>query len=291
MTWKQQLGAWLVWGMMGAAGFAQEKVEVKLWPNVVPGEGKPLLAKVPNTQERVSDVTDPTITLYPAEKPNGCAVVICPGGGYQHLAWAKEGLEVAEWLNTLGVTAAVLKYRVPRRDPENPHAAPLQDAQRAMRVVRQHADEWKIDTNRVGLLGFSAGGHLAVMTGTHWDENTYEKVDEADALSTRPDFLIPIYAAYLHDLQDKTKLSPLVRVTPKTPPTFMAITWDDQDRAIYSALLLIALKQAKIPCELHVYSQGGHGYGLRPSDKPVSTWHHRCADWLKLSGFLEPKNK
>jgi acetyl esterase/lipase len=236
-------------------------------------------------------VTEPTLTLFraPADKANGAAVLICPGGGYNILAWNKEGTEVAEWLNSLGVTAAVLKYRVPRRDPDTFYAAPLQDAQRGLRLLRQHAAEWRIDEKRVGILGFSAGGHLTVMAGTHWNETTYPKQDAADELSCRPDFLIPVYPAYLGDEKNTGPLSPLVKVTKETPPAFIAVTHDDQLRGTNAALFYIELKKAGVPAELHIYTKGGHGYGLRPSENPVSQWPQRCADWLRAMGLLEAR--
>jgi len=236
-------------------------------------------------------VLRPTLTLYraPRDKANGCAVVICPGGGYNHLAWLKEGVEIAAWLNTLGVTAVVLKYRVPRRDPQSPHAAPLRDAQRAMGIVRKNAKDWGVDPQRVGMLGFSAGGHLTVMTGVAWRERTYARIDDADELSCRPDFLIPIYAAYLGDKEDPTRLDAKVQITKGTPPTFLAVTQDDKQRGLHAALLFAELTKAGVLAELHVYSRGGHGYGMRPSRHPVSTWPARCGEWLRASGFLEPK--
>lgn len=275
---------------------ADEPEMLRVWPDVAPDESGdigPETAVASGTPPvtRISNVSQPMLTLYPApaETANGCAVVICPGGAYNILAYDKEGIEVAQWLNTLGVSAVVLKYRVPRRDPAQIHAAPLQDAQRAIRLVRQNAEDWAIDAERIGVLGFSAGGHLTVMAGTHWDQTTYDPIDNADELSCRPDFLIPIYPAYLGDAENRGQLSPLVRINSETPPTFIAITYDDSDRAVYAAQLFIAMKKAGVPAELHIYSQGGHGYGLRPSDNPVSTWPARCADWLRVSGLLEPK--
>ena len=277
---------------------AAEKPVIKLWPQGLPADAKPLdpaqikELEAKQTTERISYVAEPTLIIYraPADKANGCGVVICPGGGYNILAWPKEGLEVAEWFNSIGVTAGVLKYRVPRRDPDRPHAEPLQDAQRAIRVMRHRADEFGIDKNRIGILGFSAGGHLTVMAGTHFDEQTYDRVDDADDLSARPDFLCPIYAAYLGNdyRDDAAEIGDLVRVTKDTPPTFLAVTLDDKHRGVQAGLLLDKFKQAGVPAESHIYSTGGHGYGIRPSDKPVSTWHHRLADWLQVSGFLEP---
>ena len=274
--------------------------EMKLWPREVPGEAD-FKAPAPNPNAkppkddtiRLALVTEPTLTLFraPAEKANGAAVIICPGGGYNILAWNKEGTEVAEWLNSLGVTAGVLKYRVPRRDKDTPHTAPLQDAQRGLRLMRQHAGEWDVDVKRVGILGFSAGGHLAVMAGTHWDETTYPKQDAADELSCRPDFLIPIYPAYLGDEKNAGPLSPLVRVTKETPPTFCAVTHDDVLRGVNAALFYVELKKAGVPAELHIFTKGGHGYGLRPSENPVSHWPQHCEGWLRAMGLLAARGE
>ena len=272
-----------------------EQAEIPLWPNGLP-EGaveltadqiQKITAKV--DPERIKYVEIPTLTFYPAKSDNnsGTCVIICPGGGYNILAWPKEGVEVAKWFNSIGVNAAVLKYRVPRRVPNQRHLEPLQDAQRAVRLVRQHAEAWNIDPNRIGMLGFSAGGHLTLMTGMHSDTNSYPPRDDVDKLSARPDFLCPIYAAYQGiDYADKGPLGDLIRVTKQTPPTFLAVTADDSGRGVHAARLFIELHKAGVPAELHVYERGGHGYGIRPSDKPVSTWHARLADWMKQRGLL-----
>lgn len=277
--------------------YAIDHGEIKIWPGKVPGEESFVLpepdpkAKAPKDDGvlRIATVTDPTLTLFraPADKANGTAVLICPGGGYNILAFDKEGTEIAEWLNSLGVTAAVLKYRVPRRDKDMPHAAPLQDAQRGLRLMRQNAKEWGINAHTIGILGFSAGGNLTVMAGTHWDETTYPKQDAADDLSCRPDFLIPIYPAYLADEKTPGSLNPLVRVTKETPPTFIAVTHDDQLRGMNAALFYVELKRAGVPAELHIYTKGGHGYGLRPSENPVHTWPQRCEEWLRAMDLLK----
>jgi len=277
---------------------AENKPVLKLWPKglpkgarlVEPARVKSLKAK--ETSERITYVEQPSLTLYraPAKKANGCAVVICPGGGYNILAWEKEGTEIAQWFNSIGVTAAVLKYRVPRRDPNRPHREPLQDAQRAIRLVRKHAAEWGVDPQRIGILGFSAGGHLTIMAGMHWDEQTYDRVDDADSLSCRPDFMCPIYAAYLGEgyKDDVAELGPLVRITAKTPPTFLAVTADDKMRGAQAALLFVELKKAGVPTELHVYTKGGHGYGIRESENPASTWNRRLAEWMRAGKLLKP---
>ncbi|MGK0185048.1 MAG: acetyl esterase/lipase [Verrucomicrobiales bacterium] len=275
----------------------KELKETPVWPQSAPDEPANITEKKKDGEMgkdgtyRIPYVDSPTLTWYPAaeDKANGACVVICPGGGYNILAWNLEGTEVAEWLNSIGVSAAVLKYRVPRRDPENPHAWPLQDVQRAIRIVRSEADDRKIDANRIGVLGFSAGGHLTIMAGTHWNEQSYSPIDSIDKVSARPDFLIPIYPAYLGDKEQPGKLSPLVHVTEETPPAFIAITHDDADRSLYAALFYAALRQNSVMGEIHIYSKGGHGYGLRPSDNPVHTWPQRCAEWLDTAGFLKKK--
>jgi acetyl esterase/lipase len=278
---------------------AQENQEMEIWPNGLPAGAVQLdVAKVKKLQdeEKVHPrghklyVDSPTLTYYPAptETVNGCGVVICPGGGYNVLAWQHEGIELAEWFNSIGVSAFVLKYRVPRRIPDKIHWEPMQDVQRAIRLVRHKAAEYKIDSERIGVLGFSAGGHLTVMSGVQYDTKCYDPVDEADKVSARPDFICPIYAAYLADgyKDDKAELGSLITVTENTPPTFMAVTWDDKFRGAQSALLFARLKEHDVPAEFHGYAKGGHGYGIRKSDNPVSNWHHQLEAWLKSSGFL-----
>lgn len=279
-----------------SCAFAEDHVELEIWPGDLPAgsvEMAPsVIAKLKSelTQERIRFVDRATLTIYPAPEKiaNGCAVIICPGGGYNILAWPKEGLEVAEWFNSIGVTAFVLKYRVPRRNPDKIHWEPMQDVQRAIRLVRHRAKQWNIDPERIGTLGFSAGGHLTVMSGVQYKTKSYERVDEADDLSCRPDFICPIYAAYLGDkYTDRVaELGSLVTVTKDTPPTFMAVTWDDSMRGAQSALLFARLREHGVPAELHAYAKGGHGYGMRPSENPVSKWNEQLHVWLKSSGFL-----
>ena len=285
-----------VCGLSCSILFAAERREIEIWPGELPAGSvqlKPdLIAKLKSelTDERIKFVDRATLTVFPAPKKtaNGCAVIICPGGGYNILAWPKEGLEVAEWFNSIGVTAFVLKYRVPRRNPEKIHWEPMQDVQRAIRVVRHDAEKWNIDPNRIGTLGFSAGGHLTVMSGVQYTTKCYDRVDDADDLSCRPNFICPIYVAYLGDnYNDRTaELGSLVTVTKDTPPTFMAVTWDDAMRGAQSALLFARLRQHGVRAELHAYTNGGHGYGIRPSEHPVSNWNLHLQAWLQASGFL-----
>ncbi len=279
------------------SGAADEHPEIKLWPEGLPKDAKPVptdrieALQARQTAERITYVAEPSITLYqaPKERANGCGVVVCPGGGYNILAWPKEGLELAEWFNSFGVTAVVLKYRVPRRDPERPHWEPLQDVQRAIRLMRSNAQKWGVDPQRVGVLGFSAGGHLTMMSGIHHDQRTYPAVDAADQLSARPDFICPIYAAYLGEgyRDDRAQLGSLVKITQQTPPTFLAVTMDDKYRGVQAALLLAEYKRAGVPVEAHIYSRGGHGYGIRPANRPVSTWHHRLKEWMTDQELLK----
>lgn len=273
---------------------AAKPTVMKIWPGDVPGEKGDIgeekavadTATPPTT--RVSNVTQPTISVFPApaDKNTGAAIVICPGGGYNILAWDKEGTEIAEWANSMGVNAVVLKYRVPRRKDVAKHQAPLQDAQRAMSIVRSRASEWGIDPQRIGVLGFSAGGHLSATLSTTYDKRTYPAIDKFDETSCRPDFTVLVYPAYLIE---GNKLAPEFTINEKTPPTFFAHAYDDRIGPENSIAYFLELKKNKVPAELHVYSTGGHGFGMRPSDKPASTWPARCAEWLKTQGLLTTK--
>ncbi|MBL6725515.1 MAG: alpha/beta hydrolase [Rubripirellula sp.] len=287
-------------GMTLASFACLSAEEINLWPDSLPAgsikfdiqQAEELRAKT--TDERIAFVEQPTLSIFPApkDKATRCAVIICPGGAYNILAWPKEGVEVAEWFNSIGVTAFVLKYRVPRRDPERIHWEPMQDVQRSIRLVRHHAKKWDIDPARIGTLGFSAGGHLTVMSGVQYDTECYAPVDEADKLSCRPNFICPIYCAYLgenYDDRTNSQLGSLVKVTPDTPPTFLAVTWDDAMRGAQSASLFARLRENNVEAEIHVYTKGGHGYGMRPSDFRVSQWPMQLEGWLGARGFLEAK--
>jgi acetyl esterase/lipase len=270
---------------------------IPLWPDAAPGETGDIgeeqeqPASPGDNTTRLTNVTRPTLSVYlpPTAKNTGAAVVICPGGGYSILAFNKEGTEVAEWLNSIGVAAFVLKYRVPARKGRERHDAPLQDAQRALGIVRQRAKEWQIDPDRIGILGFSAGGHLAATLSNQNPKRTYPRVDEADDVSCRPDFALLIYPAYLVERKGGGTLAPEVAVTSNTPPTFLVQAEDDGVQVECSLFYYLALKHAKVPAEMHLYPDGGHGYGLRPSAHTVSTWPQRAEQWLRELGVLETR--
>jgi acetyl esterase/lipase len=261
---------------------------IVLWPGGAPGA----------VGRQPEDI--PTLTPYiTKENPTGATVIVCPGGGYTRLA-DHEGRPVAEWLNSLGITAFVLKYRV---GPRYHHPAPLQDAARAVRTVRARAKEWNLDPNRIGILGFSAGGHVASTIGTHFDQGSANAADPIERVSSRPDRLILIYpvitmrefthAGSKRQLLGENPSNELVallsndeQVTKQTPPTFLVHTADDAGVPVENSLRFAeALRKAGVGFELHVYEHGPHGFGLGGNDPVLLSWPGRCADWLKLQGF------
>ena len=269
----------------------------KIWPGAAPGEkgdiGEERLAppKEGSTKpvHRYHNVTVPTIDFYPApkDKNTGAAVVVCPGGGYGILAWDLEGIEICGWLNSIGVNAVLLKYRVPRRKGLPKHQAPLQDVQRTFGIVRQKASEWSIDPERIGILGFSAGGHLGATASTNHQQRTYARVDCADDNSCKPNFTVLVYPAYLVDNETKSILEPEIKVDSSTPPAFLAHAGNDRIPAEGSIQYYLALRKAKVAAELHIHPLGGHGFGMRKSEFPVHKWPDRCAEWMKSIGLLE----
>lgn len=286
--------------LIGTPLFAAEQQVIDVWPKGhVPGEPSGIGEEKDEPQRpdqkqvrRISNVTRPTLTLFPAPKENntGTAVLIAPGGGYNILAWDLEGTEVAEWLNSIGVTGIVLKYRVPRRPgKDKANVEPiesLQDAQRAMSLVRSKADEWGIDAKKIGMLGFSAGGHLTAKTSTTFNKRSYEALDEIDKVSCRPDFTVLIYPAYLVE-KDATAIKGEFPVSKETPPAFLAHAGDDPVTPESSLFYFLALKRAGMPAELHIYSTGGHGFGLRESKSPSHTWPKRCEEWLRAGNWIK----
>jgi acetyl esterase/lipase len=276
---------------------------IPLWPKGAPNEKGDVGEEHDTTKPgdglvsgqrviRLGNVSKPEITLYrpSKEKDTGTAVVVCPGGGYSILAMDLEGTEICEWFNSIGVTGVLLKYRVPTRPGDDKHVLPLQDAQRALSLVRFHAKDWNLDPKRIGVLGFSAGAHLTASLSTTFDRRAYEPVDDADRVSCRPDFSMPIYPAYLALKDQDNKIAPDLNVTTNTPPTFLIQAEDDGVRVENSLVYYLALKNAKVPVEMHLYPNGGHGYGLRPSDKLISSWPKRAEEWLRGLGMLQTRN-
>jgi len=292
--------------IVGTAGFAIEPLVVDLWPGNAPEEtgdvGAEKVRLSPKLEHRQVEVTEqtrlitnvskPTITIHPPPTGNnsGTAILIFPGGGYWDLYWELEGEEVAAWLNSIGVTGVILKYRVPRRPDEpkdEPARRPLQDAQRAVSLVRSKAADWGIDSERIGVIGFSAGGHLAIATATHFDKRAYEPVDEVDKISCRPNFAVPVYSGYLK-AKDKEELTPAIRIPAGTPPIFLVHGGDDLiSPPENSVLMYLALKRASIPAELHIYSRTAHDFGVRSNDRPYSQWTASCVHWLRDQQLLK----
>lgn len=274
---------------------AAQEAPVLLFPKGAPGETTRLIEKADTdggkvgaeTVLRLTNVGEPTLTIYPApeETASGAALLVCPGGGYNILAYDLEGDEICEWLNNLGITAALLKYRVPRRQGQAKHEAPLQDAQRAMGYIRAHAEEMNIDPGRIGVMGFSAGAHLSAMLSNTFDQRTYPPVDEADKISCRPDFCLLIYPAYLDG--ENFQLAPELKISAGAPPTMLVQAEDDTSYINSSLFYYYALKEAGIPAWMHLYSQGGHGYGLRDTGASVNEWPDRAEDWFRELGLIE----
>jgi acetyl esterase/lipase len=274
-------------------------VQILLWPGTPP-DAQPCApeyvtnASMPEGKSMVwvSNVSRPTMTVYsPSGTNTGIAMLVFPGGGYQGLAMDLEGTEICDWLNSQGITAVLLKYRVPLKEKE-PYSQPtpqaLEDAQRALSLVRYHAAEWGIDPHRLGVIGFSAGGHLVAATSTHFDQRSYAPVDAADRVSCRPDFAIGCYPGHLCDEDNGFNLNPNVPVTTNTPPTFLLMAEDDHvDHVEQSLTYYIALKKAGVPVEMHLYAHGGHGFGLRPTKYPITGWPRLVETWLHTIGMLQ----
>ena len=282
--------------------------QIPIWPGTPPDE-QPSTgqeAVITNTKELIAgkqvyvirNVIRPTMTVYSPRNNNntGAAVVVFPGGGYQILAIDLEGTEVCDWLTANGITCVLLKYRVPNSGPHwdehcecqvNPKApTALEDAQRTIGLVRLHAAEWHIDPHKIGVLGFSAGGHLAAAISTSFDKRLYPLIDAADQQSCRPDFAVALYPGHLWVGGEKFELNPDIHVTRRTPPTFLLQAEDDKvDSINHSLVYYIALKNAGVPVEMHLYAQGGHAFGLRPSKRPITGWPQLVGRWLQTIGM------
>lgn len=273
---------------------------IRLWPGQAPHETGALPAESDTTKPtdrlvngerivRIGNVSDPTITIYSPDraKNTGAAVIVAPGGGYNILAIGLEGSEVCEWLNSIGVTGVLLKYRVPHREGRARHDAPLEDAQRAMGIVRQRAAELGIDPQRIGMMGFSAGAHLAAVLSNHHEQRVYERIDAADEVSCRPNFALLIYPGYLAIKEKNNAVAPELPVSAeRTPRTFLVMTEDDPVRVENAVFYYLALKNAGVRAEMHLYPEGGHGYGLRKTKATVTTWPARAEEWMRAEGIL-----
>jgi acetyl esterase/lipase len=283
--------------------------QIPLWPKAVPDEQPTAGPEVASPTDKdsfvagkpwleVDNVSRPTMTVYgPKGKNTGAAVVVFPGGGYKVLAMDLEGTEVCDWLTSRGLTCVLLKYRVPDSGPHwedrcKCHVTPkaplaLEDAQRALGVVRFHAKEWHIDPHKIGVLGFSAGGHLVAAISTHFEKRAYPPVDEADKESCRPDFAVALYPGHLW-MQDENKfvLNPDIKVTKQTPPTFLLQAENDNVDNVNQALVYyIALKDAGVPTEMHLFAEGGHAFGLRRTKSPITGWPTLVETWLGTIGM------
>lgn len=278
---------------------AAQQITLPLWPNGTPeskANSNSNAANVPDKEftaqsdrmvagrkfTYVKEVSKPTLTVYrPTGKDSGAAVLVFPGGAYQRLAYDLEGSEVCDWLNSIGMTCVLVKYRVPFEHHFPDQVEDLEDAQQAMRITRSHAEEWHIDPQRIGVLGFSAGAHLSVILSNHPDFKRDGAPDSPESkVDARPNFAVIIYPAYLSDAPALTSLVPAIGVSSSTPPSFLVQTEDDPVHVENSLLYFKALKDAKVEAELHIFAQGGHGYGMRPTALPVSHWPALAETWF-----------
>ncbi len=279
-------------GSQAADVSASESVPV--WPGLAPGETSYDIgiAQPPRDGEdppvtRLVNIRKPTIDVFLAEKPNGTAVVVLPGGGFAKVVPDKEGSEAAPWLNAHGVSVFVVRYRTNEVTPKDEPAwkRPLQDGQRVVRLLRANAEKWNIDKDKVGVLGFSAGGQVASILHTADDVAAYESLDDVDKQSCRPDFSLLIYPWNVFDSKTQ-QLLPQIQLSDKSPPAFIVHTHDDRSSSMGSVLIYAGLKQHNVQAELHIYGNGGHGYGMRPvKDSDIGTWPARASDWLIQRGL------
>lgn len=266
-----------------------------IWPGTPPGEKENaygpehVLPDRPRPFDQITNVTVPTLSVFlpKPEKNTGTGILVIPGGGLERLAIEHEGYEIAEWLNNQGIAVFMLKYRVPFRDPQQRWKVGVQDAQRAMGIIRSRAAEWKINPGALGTIGFSAGGEINVMLSVyHAEPRQYEPIDAADKFSTRPDFTIPIYGGGFADMREnKLREDVASRINKSTPPMFIAHAFDDS--ALSSIILMNALKRANVASELHIFAAGGHGFGIRGTGLPVGAWGDLCLNWLRWQGYLD----
>jgi acetyl esterase/lipase len=270
--------------------------QISIWPGAIPDATHDAKPEATVSGGGIFDVSVPTMTLFPPKGRNtSVAVVVFPGGGYQALAMSGEGTDICEWLTSHGMTCVLLKYRVPDSGPtmKNGHTyypriqTALQDAQRTIGLVRLRAREWHVDPEKVGVIGFSAGGHLAAAVSTHFAQRTYPLVDAADELSSRPDFAILVYPGHLWTPGTEVTLRSDIHIPANAPPTFLVQAEDDPvDPVKHSLTYYFALQNAGVPAEMHLYAQGGHAFGLRPTKLPIGQWPVLVEKWLQTIGML-----
>lgn len=260
---------------------AAAPLELKLWPEGAPGVMLPHskatedFIRTKAGKSTITDISDPTITVFRPEKPNGTSVIVAPGGAYIFLSAVHEGTQVCEWLSSIGVTGILLKYRTPTRDEAAPHEKPVADAAKAIALVRERAKEWQLDPARVGLLGFSAGGNLLAHIAC-----------DRPAAAAVPNFGVMIYGGGFLDSKEPTKLKEGFTVPADAPPMFIACAHDDGQNPVASTLLYLEYKKHSIPAELHLFTKGGHGFGMRDNKQPINAWPQRCAEWMGAMGWL-----
>lgn len=304
MRWTMTLAGLLGYPLTCLAAAAAEPLVIDLWPGKAPADAgihreetsrihqSPLVGPT----KLITNVSRPTLTVYrpPQTMNTGTAMIICPGGGYWDLYWELEGEEVAAWLNSVGMTGVILKYRCPRREGEpeaEPPLGPQLDAQRAVSLVRGRAAEWGINPRRIGMIGFSAGGHLALATATNFRRRLYEPIDAIDKVSCRPDFAVCCYSGYLKP-RDRDEFTPAIHIPAGTPPVFLAHASDDRTSyggslAENSVFAYVALKRARVPTELHIFASGDHDFGVRQNGRLPASWPNLCVAWLRSLDLLD----
>lgn len=289
--------------------------EINLWPGTPPGsEGVTLKEQVTDgskdpkdPQRSIANITVPTITAYVPQKQNGAAALIFAGGGYTNIVIDKEGTDIAKWLNSLGVTAFVIKFRLPGEGHKDGKNVPLQDAQRAFKIIRKNAAEWGIDTNRIGLVGLSSGGHTAAMTAVAYDKKVYTPIDDIDKVDAHPNFLViayppvssnarkylvnpnqkPVEPKEKQELYDEYPADVMVRAD--TPKTFIVQGFDDKKVDVENSVrFFLALKRKDIPADLHIFQEGVHGFAIRNAKGPVKNWTNLCKEWMEAIGVFVP---
>ncbi|NBX34592.1 alpha/beta hydrolase [bacterium] len=281
--------------LAAAVAVAAEPIKLfdasELGPRVAPSEATlKRIGPKGSTPGHETHIAEPTITVYPAAKPNGAAVIVCPGGGYWFLSTNNEGTGVCEWLNKLGVAAVLLRYRTPTSDEAIPYRYPVEDLQRALGVVRHRAAEWNLDPRRVGVIGFSAGANL--VGHASWDRTPRTFAQKPGVDDPRgPDFTLFVYGGGFLDKEDKTKFREGFAVPKDAPPCFFVVAHNDGNNPLEAGELYLAYKRLDLPAEIHVYAKGGHGFGTRVTNHPVDGWTRNAGEWMESMGFLKPAGK